>query len=106
MLKLTLGGYMMGGLDAIEFMEMLPDNIPDEVKDDDFCEEYERALNRFRYEIAKSIPIKPQVTKAISKSHSDYYSCGKCGHSLNITNDYCPKCGRQIGWDNPRCLTK
>lgn len=96
----------MSGPDAIEFMEMLVDNIPDEIKDDDFCEEYERALNRFRCEIARSIPIKPKVSKAISRGYSDYYSCGKCGHTLTVTENYCPDCGRQIKWDNPRCLTK
>ena len=99
MLELTMGGYMMGPLDAIEVLEMLPDNIPDEVKDDDFCEEYERALNRFRFEIRKRLPVTPKVVKAVSRGYGDQYTCGGCG--FGIRRDiykFCPHCGQRIDW--------
>ena len=92
MLELT--GVCCGGLDAIEFMEMLPDVIPEECKTDDFCEEYERALNRFRYEVAKEIGRKKKTIKAVKKSHKDLSSCGKCGAGANEPSwRYCPNCG-------------
>lgn len=92
-------GVCMGGVEAVEFLEMLPDNIPDEIKDDDFCDEYERMLNRVRYEVRKSVPVAPKVTEPVSKRFGRFYSCGQC--NFDIRPDiytYCPKCGRKISW--------
>lgn len=98
MLELTNGGRCVSGLDAVEFFETLPDSIDDDLKDEVFCNEYEYALNRLRYEVSKSIPILPKVLKAYSKGHKDFYSCGACGFSLRMEIDkYCPNCGRAIG---------
>lgn len=93
-------GMMMGGVAAVEFLEMLPDNIPEEVKDDDFCEEYERMLNRVRYEVRKSVPVAPKITEPVSKKYSRFYSCGQCGHDITpgYFFKYCPDCGRKIKW--------
>ena len=92
-------GMMMGGIAAVEYLEMLPDNIPDEIKDDDFCEEYERMLNRVRYEVRKSVPVAPKVTKAISRGYGDFYSCGQCGYDIRPDiYKCCPNCGREISW--------
>lgn len=97
MLEIT--GIMMGGEDAVEFLEMLPDNIPDEIKDDDFCAEYERMLNRVRYEVRKAVPVAPKKAGQASKRFGQYYSCGQCGFCLQTEIDqYCPQCGRQIKW--------
>lgn len=63
MLELT--GKCCSGIEAIEFMEMLPDIIPEEIKTDEFCEKYECVLNRFRYEVAKGIGKKKKVIKAV-----------------------------------------
>lgn len=98
MLDLTNGGLCMSGLDAVEFLEMLPDNIPDEVKDDEFCEEYERMLNRVRFEVRKSVPVAPKVTKARSRGYMDFYSCGQCGHDVAVHQKHCSGCGRPIEW--------
>ena len=68
MLELT--GICCGGMEAIDFMESLPDVIPEKVKTNDFCEEYEKALNRFRYEVAKGIGKKKKVNKAVVRGHS------------------------------------
>lgn len=100
MLELTMGGLCMSGLDAVEFLEMLPDNIPDEVKDDDFCAEYTRMLNRVRVEVRSSVPIAPKVVKATSRGHSDYYTCGQCGFGVRYDiYKHCPQCGRKIDWN-------
>lgn len=88
---------------AIEFFEMLPDNIPDDIKDDEFCDEYEAALNTFRQTASRLIPAKPKTHKG--KHIRNYYTCGKCGSSVQIEDDFCRKCGRTIGWDSIRCFT-
>ena len=92
-------GACMGGLDAVEFLEMLPDNIQDEIKDDDFCDEYERMLNRVRYEVRQSIPVAPKVTEPVAKGYSRFYSCGQCGFGIRPDiYKFCPHCGRMIAW--------
>jgi hypothetical protein len=87
----------MSGLDAIEFFEALSDSIDDTLKTEDFCDEYECALNRLRYEVTKSVPVQPKVVKAYSRGHTDFISCGACGFGLDLMfSKYCPKCGRAI----------
>lgn len=88
---------------AVEFFEMLPDNVPDDIKDDDFCEEYEEALNTFRHTASRLVPVVPKWHQG--RSIDDYHTCGACGYNLNILFDYCPRCGRMIKWDTTRCLT-
>ena len=70
MLELT--GMCCSGIEAIEFMEMLPDVIDEDSKTDEFCEDFEKALNRFRYEVAKGIGIKKKIVKAVKKRTSRY----------------------------------
>jgi hypothetical protein len=97
MLEIT--GATMSGIDAVEFLEMLPDNIPDEIKDDEFCAEYERMLNRVRAEVRKAVPLDAKVTEPKTSRFPRYYSCGKCLLTLRPEIDkYCPRCGRMIGW--------
>ena len=88
---------------AVEFFEILPDGIPDETKSDTFCEEYETALNTFRYAASRLIEKKPNSHKG--RSINDYYTCSACGVSVSIHNNFCPGCGRRIKWDGCRCLT-
>lgn len=96
MLELTMGGRCISGLDAITFFESLPEFLPEKLKTDEFCNEYEYALNRIRYEVSQSIPIAPRV----DKGHFISYICGKCGAGVDrSTNKYCPKCGRAIAWE-------
>ena len=96
---LYLTGSCMSGEAAVEFLEMLPDNIPAEIKDDDFCDDYERMLNRVRFEVRKAIPVAPKITEPISKKYTRFYSCGQCGHGVRQDiQRYCPTCGREIKW--------
>ena len=61
MLELT--GKCCSGIEAIEFMESLADVFDEDIKTDEFCEEYEEALNRFRYEVAKEIGKKKKIVE-------------------------------------------
>ena len=69
MLDLTMGGQMVSGPDAIEFMEGL-------------------------YEVRKSVPVPVKVTKLRYTT----YDCGQCGHGVRPGDAYCSQCGRKIGW--------
>ena len=91
MLELT--GKCCSGLKAIEFMESLADVIDESVKTEEFCEEYEAALNRFRYEVAKGIGKKRKVVKAVKRYLNDFVDCGECGHVASPGWEFCPNCG-------------
>ena len=95
---LNLTGMCMASEAAVEFLEMLPDNIPDEIKNDDFCDEYERMLNTVRYHVRKSVPIAPKEIKPVTKSFITTYSCGQCGHTVLTHQKYCEECGRMVRW--------
>ena len=64
------------------------------------------ALNRLKYERDKAVPKKPKFHKGQYGKKYDYYTCANCGAGVRITYNYCPNCGREIGWDSCRCLTK
>lgn len=92
MLDLTMGGRCVSGETAVKFFEMLPDIFP---KEEGFSAEYECALNRFRVEVRKSVPIAPKA----HKGRFTNYTCGHCGGGVHYaTDNYCPKCGRSIDW--------
>lgn len=92
MLELT--GKCCGGIEAIEFMENLADVIDEDVRTEEFCEEYEAALNRFRYEVAKEVGRKKKIIKAMKSHISDFEYCGKCGFGAGEpSHKYCPNCG-------------
>lgn len=92
MLELT--GMCCGGIKAIEFMESLAGNIDENVKTEEFCKEFEAALNRFRYEVAKGIGAKKKIVKAENKKYHDFKYCGKCSFCADEPSySYCPNCG-------------
>lgn len=92
MLELT--GKCCGGIEAVEFMESLADVIDEGVRTPEFCEAYEEALNRFRYEVAKGIGAKKKTTAAKNRGYHDFQYCGKCGFSAGEPAfKYCPNCG-------------
>lgn len=93
-LELTMGGYMMSRLDTLGFLERLPDMLDEDARTEEFCEEYERVLNRVRYEFRKSEPVPVRVNKVRFTS----YSCGQCGHVISPNDVYCCRCGREIAW--------
>ncbi len=95
MLELTDGGRCMSGPDAVEFFERLADMIDEDIRTDDFCDEYTWALNRLRYHVRQSLPVPVKVSRVKGTT----YSCGKCGHGLRPNgNGFCPKCGCAIDW--------
>ena len=89
---------MVSGLDAIEFMEGLADMFDEDVRTDEFCDEFEYALNRFRYEVRKSVPV---PVRGLKIRFTDY-SCGQCGHVVRVGNKFCSDCGRAIDWQHPK----
>lgn len=92
MLELT--GKCCNTITAIEFFESLAEIIPEDDRTDDFCDKYEQALNRFRYEAAKDIGRKKRIVKAVYKSYHDLKYCGKCGFGANEPSyAFCPNCG-------------
>lgn len=92
MLELT--GKCCNGIKAVEFFESLPDVISEDAKTKEFCEEFEAALNRFRYEVAKGIGARKKKIQAMSKGYKDMLYCGNCGFTADEPAwDYCPKCG-------------
>lgn len=79
---------------AVEFFESLAEIIPEDDRTDEFCEEYEQALNRFRYEASKGVGRKKKVIKAVCRGHHDLMYCGKCGFGANDPGwKFCPNCG-------------
>ena len=97
MLDLAMGGRAVGGGAAVAFFEALLDSLPDEMKTEDFCNQYTYALNRFRYEARKSVPVAPKT----HEGRSTYYTCGQCGRGVDCCTDkYCSGCGGAIDWRN------
>lgn len=72
---LELIGVCCGGIKAIEFMESLADIMDENVKTEEFSKEFEAALNRFRYEVAKGIGVKKKIVKAENKKYHDFKYC-------------------------------
>lgn len=97
---LDLTGPCCGSKEAVEFFENLISIIPEENKTGEFCDMYERSLNRFRYEAKKDIGIKKKIVKAVNKGYHDLKYCGNCGFSANESAyKYCPNCGTKY-----RCM--
>lgn len=93
-LELTIGGYMMGGPDAVALFESVAELIPEEIRTEEFCELYERALNRIRWLVVHDMPIPVRKRKG---KHFTEELCGKCAFGVNEPSyKYCPRCGREI----------
>jgi len=88
-------GVMMSFDDAVIWIEECAP--PGDRKD--------RAIARLKYERDKSVPVKPRFHKGQYGKKYDYHTCGKCGTIVYVVNDYCPQCGRMIGWDRIRTMT-
>lgn len=94
MLELKGTGMCCDEIEAIEFLESLADIIDDDVKTEEFCEEYEAVLNTFRYVAKKSIGAKKKIIKAKYKKYKDFQCCGNCGFGAREpAYKYCPNCG-------------
>lgn len=85
-------------------LEVLTNEIQDHLPKEKWGE-YERTVNRVRYEFAKLDAVKPVLYKAQRRQY-DYWKCGNCGAAIrDVTPNYCPNCGFEIEWDGIRCLT-
>ena len=99
-------GISTSGEKALEIYLSLSGCIQKKFKTPEFTDKYERAYNRFYYEIGKSQALSPRIEKAICKSYHDFIYCRNCAHGLNICDNYCPGCGKAIKWASIRCLTR
>lgn len=79
-------------------MEEVQGHLPEEK-----WEDYERAVNRVRYEFSKVSGEKPRYHKG--KYIKDWYTCRHCGSTVEINHNFCPNCGYELLWDGIRCLT-
>lgn len=99
-LELTGNGRCIGIDAALEMFEVF---VPDAISNSDTeidAEEYEYALNRFRWLAQRVVPVKPKFMKGKYGHKYDSYSCGACGHVLHKgIYKYCPNCGREIQWE-------
>ena len=97
-LELTMGGRCVGIDDALEMFEVF---VPDAIAASDYevnADEYEYALNRFRWCASRVVPMQAKYHKGKYGKKFDSYTCGSCGHILDVGYKYCPNCGRAIDW--------
>lgn len=96
--ELTMGGLCLGIEESMELLEVyIPDRIDE--KDDDFCEQYERALNTIRYALRRNIAKKPKIVKPPGRRWQDC-ACPECGDILirPVEKGFCGNCGQRIKW--------
>ncbi len=86
---------MIGGKDAVEFFERVAEMIPEEDRTEEFCDEYTYAMNRLRRLVLQRIPVPCRKREGTRITE---HLCGKCGFGLREYYNYCPKCGRAVGW--------
>ena len=60
-------------------------------------------VNRLDYHRRQAEGVKPKLHKGIYIH--DYYTCGNCGRTAHVEDNYCARCGFLIKWDSVRCLT-
>lgn len=63
----------------------------------------ESVINRLDYHRRQAEGVKPKWNRG--QSIRDYYTCGNCGRSVEINDNFCGGCGFAIKWDSIRCLT-
>lgn len=64
----------------------------------------ERILRRLHYMKLQSEGVEPKHFKGIQGPTYDYNTCGKCGHTVQVYNRYCPSCGFYLKWPSTPCL--
>jgi len=63
----------------------------------------ESVINRLDYHRRQAEGVKPKWHRG--QSIKDYYTCGNCGRTVRIEDNFCSGCGYRILWDSVRCLT-
>lgn len=89
---------MVSGNHAVEFLEGLPDMLPQATLTPQFCDEYERVMNRIRYECSKGKGLDVLIQKR-THGTGDLVTCRNCGFSLGLEGQrYCENCGKAQKW--------
>lgn len=65
----------------------------------------DQVINRLDYHRRQAEGVKPCFIKGVYGKKFDYHTCGNCGRTVQVQDNYCAGCGFLIKWDNPRCLT-
>lgn len=73
----------IGGIDAVEFFQQF----------DDGSEEFQYAMNRIKYEVAKGIGKKVKHMPPPKPGYHETNTCGECGYVASAHHSYCPNCG-------------
>ena len=60
-------------------------------------------INRLEYHRNQAEGVKPKWHRG--ESIKDYYTCGNCGRTVRVEDNFCAGCGYRIKWDSCRCLT-
>lgn len=97
-------GLMWSKEETLNFLKIwLPDIIPEEIRDDEFCDDYQRTVNRVEYEFERNVPCEPKRQKGSIPA----WDCGWCGSVIvsGVNADYCAACGHPILWGSNRTLT-
>lgn len=63
----------------------------------------ESVINRLDYHRRQAEGVKPKWHRG--DSIKDYYTCGNCGRTVRIEDNFCAGCGYSILCDSVRCLT-
>ena len=63
----------------------------------------QEVINRLEYHRNQATGVKPKWHRG--QSIKDYYTCGNCGRTVRIEDNFCAGCGYRILWDSVRCLT-
>lgn len=91
----------IGSQQTVEFFQNLGATIDDidiyDSLDEDFCEKYNRAMNRLKYLAKKDLGAEPKVIKKVYGGEIKSINCGHCGAELQEPYwKHCPNCGYGI----------
>ena len=83
-------------------LEILTEEIQDHLPQKDWIK-YEHAVNTVVKEFDRYSGSKPNFNKGINIP--DYYTCSNCGKKIYINENFCPNCGHELLWGDPRYST-
>lgn len=91
---------MMGNDDALTMLTIhIPDMVDEDVKDDEWVEQYQRFVNRVRYSLERDIDKKAVFHKGLVSKKNDFFTCPTCGRQLRaMLTHFCNGCGQRISW--------
>lgn len=68
-------------------------------------DEYGLSEAEHHYALQAQVGRKPKLRRGKYGKQYDSHTCGQCGYIVSVTDNFCPKCGFRILWDDPKCIT-